>query len=63
MKILVQEVNIYRQEQHNIQWPEIFLSLQSYRDIEDCFYEIYAMQKFKSREIWKMYLMLTEDFR
>ncbi|MEO9280197.1 DUF6138 family protein [Acinetobacter sp. WA-87] len=63
MKILVQEVNIYRQEQHNIQWPEIFLSLQSYGDIEDCFYEIYAMQKFKSREIWKMYLMLTEDFR
>lgn len=64
MKILVQEVNIYRQEQHNIQWFEIFWSLiSSYGDYEDLFNEVYAIQKFKSREIWKMYLMIVEELQ
>ncbi|WP_288400189.1 DUF6138 family protein [uncultured Acinetobacter sp.] len=63
MKILVQEVNIYRQEQHNIQWFEIFWSLISYGDHEDLFNEVYAMKKFKSREIWEMYLMIEEELQ
>lgn len=60
MRILLQEVKSYKQEQHSISWFDIFLSLVSYSDYEDLSYEIYAIQKFKSREIWKMYLILAD---
>lgn len=58
MKILVEEVNIYVKEQHEISWSDIFLAIVGYGEAEDLMHEEFAMQKFKSHEIWNMYLMI-----
>lgn len=63
MKILVEEAGKYKQEQHKTEWFDIFISLVRYGEREDFSYELYAMQKFKSREIWKMYLNIVEELR
>lgn len=59
IKILVEEVNVYIKEKHEISWSQIFFSIVGYGEHEDLTCEDYAMQKFKSREIWKMYLMIA----
>ena len=59
MKILLEEVNLYINEQHDISWSDIFFSLVDYGEAGDLEYEEFAMQKFKTHEIWKMYLMIA----
>jgi len=59
MKILVEEVNIYVNEQHEISWSDIFLAIVGYEEAEDLGYEEFAIQKFKTHEIWNMYLMIA----
>lgn len=59
MKILVEEVNIYVNEQHEISWSDIFLAIVGYEEAEYLGYEEFAIQKFKTHEIWNMYLMIA----
>lgn len=59
MKILVEEVNIYVNEPHEISWSDILNASVGYGEVEDLMYEEFAMQKFKSHEIWNMYLMIA----
>ena len=60
MKTLLQEVNAYIQDQQQISTLDILLSLVGFGNYEDFFHELYAMKKFKSREIWKIYLELAK---
>lgn len=59
MKILLEEAKIYIKQQHEISWSDIFLAIVGYAEAEDLRYEEFAMQKFKSHEIWNMYLMIA----
>lgn len=63
MKILVEEVEIYKKEQHNIEWFEIYLNFVGGDAMEGFNREIYVVYLFNSREIWKLFLNIVEEFR